>query len=218
MGLGVDVVDRRRDVRTRSSVPVPSHPGTPSSPAPGRPWPARRARRPAVTQSSNSGEALSDLPVAARHLDADRSDGRRRPCIDVAVEALARHLAIAHADGRRLAEDRRRSSASRASGGSDHRQQRARPVLLHLNRRVEDIERAVCQQSVHQRRRKSAGSCRRSRLRSRRPTGSARRHPVHRSARAARSAIFGEIAGAGAVADRDRRASPGAGRTCSRNP
>ena len=38
---------------------------------------------------------------------------------------------------------------SRAVGRRDHGQQRARTVLLHLDRRVEHVERALGQQAVH---------------------------------------------------------------------
>ena len=105
----------------------------------------------AAAQSSNSGDAFSTRPSRAGDLEADRRRPASRSAHDLAVQALALHLLIAHADRRRLGEQHRRTAPRASLGRRDDRDQRAGPVLLHLHRRVEHVERAGRVQPVHQR-------------------------------------------------------------------
>ena len=105
--------------------------------------------RASATQSSNSGWALvTACPRFATFMRTGPKavvDGHELP-----GQALAQALAVSHADRGRLAEQR--IGDRRALLGRDqHGDQRARPVLLHLDRHVEDLERAGRVQLLHQR-------------------------------------------------------------------
>ena len=91
---------------------------------------------------------VHDVAVASGHLDADVA-GRRRHDHRLARQAFAGCLAVAHADGGGFAEQRRRHGLARR-GRRDHRHQRAGPALLHVDRRVERIHRALGQQAFEQ--------------------------------------------------------------------
>ena len=149
--LGVDVVDRRRDVEARHISATPRSiqaskcsDGEACTSLIGRPRSAA-----ALAQSSNSGAALSGLPFRARDLEPYRTRGRLDRD-DLPVEALAQHLLMTDADGRRLGEQHAGKRVA-AIHRSDHRDQRARPVLLHLHRGVVDVKRAGSVEPVHQR-------------------------------------------------------------------
>ena len=67
----------------------------------------------------------------------------------LAIEAFALHVPEPDADRGGLAEDDSREPLARVRRRHD-RQERARPALLHLNGRVEHVERTLTQQPVHQ--------------------------------------------------------------------
>ena len=177
----------------------------------------RRPRSAAMrAQSSNSGAAFSTRPSRLAILKRIGADAASRSP-DLAVEAVALHLLIPHADRRRLARTAAPTAPRAGPGGAMTVTSVPGPVLLHLHRRVEHVERARPRAGDPSAGRTAAGSCRRSRTRA--TTTRSVRRAVAASPTRMRSTFGrpGKIAVAGAVADAIAAASPAAARSCARS-
>ena len=162
--LRVDVVDRRGDVEAAHDVR--------------RRRGARRTPAAAMACTSLTGQVVGrgesravlefrhgvdDAAVPPGELEPDRADG-----VSTRTISRCRHSRSTSWCRRPIVVVSRKIDVGQRRapfGRRDDRQQRARPVLLHLHRHVEHFERAGRVQPIHRRRRRSAGSCRRSRTR-----------------------------------------------------
>ena len=95
------------------------------------------------------GGRVQHLAVAPRDFEADLAD-RRLDGLPLAIEAFTQHLAMAHADRRRFREQHAGNFVPALRPGDD-RDQRPRTILLHLDGRVEHVERSGGVETVHQR-------------------------------------------------------------------
>jgi hypothetical protein len=115
VGAAVDVVDGGRQVEGSHSICHESSQAFRASACTslmGRPC---SARQPGAVVELRGG--IQHAAAAARDLDADRTNGRLdRP--DLAVEHVASHLVVAHADRRRLGEQQPAIASRRSDGAS----------------------------------------------------------------------------------------------------
>ena len=162
MRLRVDVVDRRGDVEAAHD--AVTRPAAPSRPAPALPSPDRLFAAASFAQSSNSGTALTTRPSRQASLNRTAPTG-----VSTLTISRCRHSRstsrVPQADRRRLAEDDVGQRARARSGGATTVSSVPGPVLLHLHRRRRTPRARPPRTADPWRRRRAAGSCRRSRTR-----------------------------------------------------
>jgi len=114
-----------------------------------------------LAQSSNSGAAFSTAARAAGDLEPDRA----QPGRDGTSAATGIRAASSGSERRCVVSRKIPRPPPRAARRCHHGHQRARAVLLHVHARVEHLERPAAYNRSIQSGRRTAGSCRRSRIR-----------------------------------------------------